>query len=415
MRRNRLVPESCSRFKSVEPDSDVCTTSPSSRGVLITQRAGRRLMKLIDRYLFRQMLGPTVLATAALSAVAILSQSLSALGVLVDQRQSLTVFAKIIVLAMPQLIVLILPVAILIAALVAMNRLHTEQEIVICYAAGMSRWQVLAPAIRLASIMALISLVITLWVQPWSYRALRDTLEAVRTDLAATMIRPGAFTHPAPGLTVYAQSVDDDGTIHNLFVNRDVGKGRDITITAREGRLEKRGGAPVLVMRNGANQEFSNVGVLNYLSFDEYVVDLRPLMALDRTVRYKLSDRYPHELFFPDTSQAWERANIGKMLAEGHARLAEPLYAIAFMAMGAAAVLGGPFRRQGYGSRIAVVAGVAVVVRALGFAVQAAVGSHPAFNFAQYLVPVTAMALSAVVLFGARRVMRGPVDARGAT
>ena len=371
-------------------------------------------MKLIDRYLFRQMLGPILLATAALSAVAILSQSLSALGVLVDQRQSLTVFAKIIVLAMPQLIVLILPVAILIAALVAINRLHTEQEIVICYAAGMSRWQVVAPAIRLAAIMALISLVITLWVQPWSYRALRDTLEAVRTDLAATMIRPGAFTHPAPGLTVYAQSVDDDGTIHNLFVNRDVGKGRDITITAREGRLEKRGGAPVLVLRNGANQEFSNVGVLNYLSFDEYVVDLRPLMALDRTVRYKLSDRYPHELFFPDTSQTWERANIGKMLAEGHSRLAEPLYVIAFMAMAAATVLGGPFRRQGYGLRIAVVAGVAIVARALGFAVQAAVGDHPALNFTQYLVPVMAMALAALVLFGVRRTKRWRVVLRGA-
>ena len=363
-------------------------------------------MTLIDRYLLRQMLGPTVLATAALSGVAILSQSLSALGILVDQRQSLTVFVKIVVLAMPQLIVLILPVAILVAALVAFNRLHTEQEIVICYAAGMSRWQVIAPAIRLASIMTLMSLVMTMWVQPWSYRALRDTLQAVRTDLAATMIKPGAFTHPAPGLTVYAQSVDNDGTIHNLFVNRDIGKGRDITITAREGRLEKRRGAPVLVMRHGANQEFSGIGVLNYLSFDEYVVDLRPLMVLDRTVRYKLSDRYLHELLFPDTNQAWDRANIDKMLAEGHARLAEPLYAIAFMAMAAATVLGGAFRRQGYGLRIAVVAGVAVVVRALGFVVEAAVGAHPAFNFAQYLVPLTAVALSAAIMFGAHRTRR---------
>ncbi len=360
-------------------------------------------MTLIDRYLFRQMLGPAILATAALGGVAILSQSLSALSLLVDERQSLTVFAKIIILAIPQLIVLILPVAILVAALTAFNRLHTEQEIVICYAAGMSRWRVVAPAIRLASIMALISLVITLWVQPWSFRAMRDTLEAVRADLAATLIRPGAFTHPAPGLTVYAQSVDGDATIHNLFVNRTMGKGRDITITAREGRLERRAGAPVLVMRHGANQEYSRLGVLNFLSFDEYVVDLRPLMALDRAVHYKLSDRYPHELFFPDTRQAWERANQGKMLAEGHARLAEPLYVIAFMGMAAAAVLGGSFRRQGYGPRIMVVAAAAVVVRSLGFAAQAAVGAHPALNIVQYLVPASAMAASAAILLGARR------------
>ncbi len=33
-------------------------------------------MRLIDRYLLKQMLGPTLLAVAALSAVAMLSQSL---------------------------------------------------------------------------------------------------------------------------------------------------------------------------------------------------------------------------------------------------------------------------------------------------------------------------------------------------
>ncbi|HZZ34252.1 MAG TPA: LPS export ABC transporter permease LptF, partial [Caulobacteraceae bacterium] len=52
-------------------------------------------MRLIERYLFRQLLGPTLLATAALTAVAILSQSLAALDLLVDQRQSPWIFAKI--------------------------------------------------------------------------------------------------------------------------------------------------------------------------------------------------------------------------------------------------------------------------------------------------------------------------------
>ena len=360
-------------------------------------------MPLVERYLLRQMLGPTLLATAALSGVAILSQTLSALDILVEQRQSVAVFVRIILLAMPQLVALILPVAVLVAALVAMNRLHTEQEIVICYAAGMSRWQVVRPAITLSAGLALVTLVITLWLQPWSYRALRDTLDTVRTDLAATMIRPGAFTHPAPGLTVYAQAVDDDGTIHNLFVNRDVGKGRDITITAREGRLKSRSGARMLVMRHGANQEFSSNGVLNYLSFDEYVVDLRPLMALDRVVRYKLSDRYLHELFFPDTRQAWERDNMNKLLAEGHSRLAAPLYVVAFMAMAMAAVLGGPFQKLGYGARIAAVAAAALVVRTSGFAIQAAADGAPWINVAQYLLPVGAMIASAVVLFGRHR------------
>jgi lipopolysaccharide export system permease protein len=253
----------------------------------------------------------------------------------------------------------------------------------------------------------LASLVLTLWIQPLSYRALRETLEVVRADLVATMIRPGQFTHPAPGLTVYAQSVDDDGTIHNLFIDRDNGRGKDTTVTAHEGRLEPRGGAPVLVMRHGANQEFTNVGVLNYLSFDEYILDLRPLINSDRVIRYKLSDRYPHELFFPDMRQAWERSNRDKMLAEGHSRFSAPLYNIAFMAMALAAVIGGSFNRLGYAARMATVAGAALVVRTLGFAVQAAAGGMPSLNLLQYLIPVAAVLGAALILFSRRVGVKG--------
>ncbi len=359
-------------------------------------------MRLIERYLFRQLLGPTLLATAALSGIALLSQSLSGLDLLVDQRQSPLIFLKITLLAMPQLIVMILPVAILVAALTALNRMHTEQEIVTCFAAGMSRWRVLSPALQLSAWVALTSLVMTLWIQPLCYRALRETLDHVRADLAATMLRPGQFTHPAAGLTVYAQSMDDDGTVHNLFIDRDNGAGKDSTITAKVGRLERRGAASVLVMRHGANQEFSATGVLNYISFDEYVLDLETLVNSERVLRYKLSDRYPHELFFPDVRQPWERTNRTKLLAEGHSRFTAPLYNIAFMIMAFATVIGGSFNKMGYTTRMAAVAATALILRTLGFAVQAAAGGVPALNLLQYLLPIGAAAVAGAILSSGR-------------
>jgi lipopolysaccharide export system permease protein len=360
-------------------------------------------MRLIDRYVFRQMLGSTLLATAALVALAVLSQSLSALGVIVDERQSLAVFAKIIALAMPQLVVLILPVGVLIGGLMALNRLHTDQEIVICHSVGLSRRRVLAPGFELAGGMVVVSLALSLWIQPLCYRALRDTLDGVRADLAASLIRPGRFTHPAAGVTVYAQTVDDDGTIHNLFINRVTKAGRDITVTAREGRFERRGGTPMLVMRQGANQEFSATGILNYLSFDEYVFDLSPVLAMSPRERYKLSDRYPHELFSPDTTDPWARANIDRLAAEGHARIAGSLYNVAFVAMAFAGVVGGAYSRMGYARRIAAVAAAALLTRTLGFAAEAAAATAPVFNLAQYGVPVLGAALALWVVFAPPR------------
>ena len=59
-------------------------------------------MRLIDRYLLRQMLGPTLLAVAALSAVALLSNSLSVLDYLVNQRQSALVLQQSLPRCQPQ-------------------------------------------------------------------------------------------------------------------------------------------------------------------------------------------------------------------------------------------------------------------------------------------------------------------------
>jgi lipopolysaccharide export system permease protein len=359
-------------------------------------------MRLIDRYLLRQLLGPVILATLALTAVALLSQSLAGLDLIVNQRQSAVVFLKVTLLYMPQLINLILPIAVFVAALVALNRLHTEQEIVVCFAGGMSRWRVISPAIRLACTIALLALLMNLFIQPLSFRTLRQELFEVRTDLAATLVREGEFTEPAPGLTVYAQSVDGQGNLRNLFIHQIKPDGGTTTYTAEAGRVGRAQGRPVLFMRSGTNQEFSSRGVLNYLTFDEYIFDLEPLSNSDEMIHYKPSDRFIHELFFPDLQQDWERRNRLDLLAEGHARIASPLYNIAFMALALNAIIGGGFSRLGYGRRIAIMGGVAAAVRLVGFLFQSGAEDEAWLNLGQYLVPIGATWVALAQIFRGR-------------
>jgi lipopolysaccharide export system permease protein len=347
-------------------------------------------MRLIERYLLRQLIGPTLLAITALGIVAMLSQSLGALDIIVNQGQSAFVLIKLTLLALPQLLVMVLPIAIFVAALVALNRLHTEQEIVVCFASGMSRWRVISPAMRLASVITLVALFLNLWVAPLAERTMRNELFRVRTDLAASLVKVGEFTEPSPGLTVYAQSSDAGGSLRNLFVIQQKAGGGDTTFFAAKGKIAKRNGSPVLIMRNGSEQEFTNAGVLDYLKFDEYIFDLSSFLSKSEIVHYKISDRYLHELLFPDLTQAWEKHERVPMLAEANARLSAPLYNIAFMAMALAAVIGGSFSRLGYGRRIIAVGAAAAVVRILGFGAEAACASSAWLNILQYLIPLGA-------------------------
>jgi len=351
-------------------------------------------MTLIERYLFRQLLVSTLWAAAALAGVGILSQSLSGLELIVEQRQSAWVFVKITLLAMPKTLSLIIPLALFVASLITLNRLQAEQEIIVCYAGGVSRWRVASPALRLATWFALATLVANLWIQPLASRNMRAELNAARADLAAALVREGRFTTPAAGLTVYAQEVERGGNLKNLFINHEEKPGEGVTYTAREGRLTKRNGSPVLVMKDGATQRFSEKGVLNYLSFDEYIFDLRPFIRMGGAPTTKAGDRFMSELLHPDPKDEWAQKNRGVMVAEAHSRVANPLYNLTFMAFAISAVLGGGFSRLGYAKRIAWMSAVAVFFRILGFVAQEAASQDAALNIVQYLIPLGGLALA---------------------
>jgi lipopolysaccharide export system permease protein len=355
-------------------------------------------MTLIQRYLFRQMLLPVLGAVAALMAVTLLTQSLSVLDIIVERGQSPLVLGKITLLALPPLVALILPMGLFIGLLLSLNRLQTDQEVVICYASGMSRWQVVNPAVRLSLLFVLATLVLNLFVQPLAYRALRAEYFRVRTDFASTLVREGEFVQAAQGLTVYAQSVDQNGLLKNLFIHVQRPNGAT-AYAAQEGRIAKRGDAPVLIMRQGSSEEFSGTGVLNYLSFDQYAFDLSPFLKNDEVFRYKASDRWLHELLFPNTDFVWEKKNALKLLADGHSRLATPLYSLAFAALALVGVLGGPYSRLGYNRRIVRVAAIAAVARIVGFGILAGAASNAWLNILQYAVPIGVTVFACRALF----------------
>jgi lipopolysaccharide export system permease protein len=216
---------------------------------------------------------------------------------------------------------------------------------------------------------------------------MRRELHAVRADLATLLVREGQFVEGAPGLTIYAQRVDQNGLLRNLFIHVERDQGATL-YDAEEGRISELDGRPVMILSSGSSSEFSGEGVLNYVSFDDYVVELGSYAVSSGPLHYKESDRWLSDLLFPNPGNEWETGNRLKLLAEAHARLSGPLYVLAFMAVALAAVLGGSFSRMGYSRRIAIAASAAIAVRLLGFAAVSACGSNAWLNIIQYLLPL---------------------------
>ena len=359
-------------------------------------------MTLIQGYLFRQLLLPVAGACAALVGIGVLSQSLEQLEFVVERGQSLWLMLKLTLLAVPQLLGVILPIGLFVGALVALTRLQREQELTAAQAAGITRVALIRPAAKLALIVMALGLLINLVIQPWSQTTARTEAFAVRSDLAALLVREGEFVQSGDGLTVYVQEIEQNGLLKNLFIYIRDGETTQ-TWSAAEARFGRVDGEPVLTLIGGSSQQFSSAGVLNLLSFDTYVFPLGGYAEAAEQPRFKPSDLGLSDLFMPRPQMIPSVGTRNELLAEGHSRLASPLYALTAMALALAAILAGSFSRTGYGIRVAKAAAVFLLVRILGYGVVAAAAWTPWLNLLQYAFPLVVMALAVAMLFRAPR------------
>lgn len=368
-------------------------------------------MNTISAYVFRQVLGPLLAILGALAAIAILTQGLNQLDIIITNRRAGFAFAWVTILALPQLISLVLPIAMFAAVVYAINRMQAESEVAVLYGAGVSRQHLARPIVQLATLAALVHLIINVIVQPWAFQERRETFYALRTDIASSLIEEGAFTFPSENLTLYARERGGGGELRDLLIN-DARPEYPITYTARAGAMQTIDGQPAIVMRDGQIQRQIEDGTVDVLDFDRYVLQLEGNIEEAGYFVLKQSDRTLHQLLFPDMTEHYDIQNAQDFEAEAASRLSSPLLSIALAMIALVGVLGGEFSRRGYGRRIMIAGGIALLVRVIPIALQSAAQQDPALNPVQIALPLVVILVCSVMLSGKRskrkRVSVGP-------
>lgn len=356
-------------------------------------------MTRIQRYLFIAVLRTVVIIVGGLALLALLAQGLSQTDLIIENRQSAVTYFWIVMLGAPQIIALLTPLALFIAAVWSLNRIHRDSEIVVAQAAGMTRWQIASPIIRLAAIAAVAHLTINLWVQPAAQRTLRENVADIRRDLATALIQPGQFTQAEDKLTFYARESRGDD-LRGILISDGRDPTRRVDYLAQEGTVIRIDGTPAIVMRNGQIHDLDQNQSLSILDFEQYTFDLAPFMAEQGEVTLKSSDRYLHELFFVDRKNYLEVQNADNFLAEAHARLTTPLLNIAMAMIAIMAVIGGDFSRHGYSRRISIATAGALALVIVQLSVQSASQDDPMVNIAQWGVPLGVILIISWFSFG---------------
>jgi lipopolysaccharide export system permease protein len=93
-------------------------------------------VKLISRYLLRQLAAPFFFGLAALTSLMLLSQIAKKFGSLVGKGLPWTVIAEVFALSIPFIVAMTLPMAVLVAVLYAFSHLAADNEITAMRASG---------------------------------------------------------------------------------------------------------------------------------------------------------------------------------------------------------------------------------------------------------------------------------------
>jgi lipopolysaccharide export system permease protein len=355
-------------------------------------------MRILGRYVFRQTAGALLLILISLTGVTWIAVALRQLELMTSQGQDAFRFLAMTSLAIPSMLALIAPLALLIAVIHVLNRLNGDSELIVMTAGGMPVWALLKPLAMLAFLVSIGVAFVNHWAGPWSQQKLRELVVQVRTDLMAQVIQPWRFTSPEAKLTVHIRDRAPTGELLGLMMH----DGRDpkqvVTFLAERGRIIKQGEAAYLRMDQGhIVRRLENDPTPQIIAFDRYAVDLSQLeQRMDTTVHLKPRERYTSDLLRPDPQDPYYKMNPGGFTSEMHDRLASPLYTFAFVLLVIAFMGQAQTTRTSRMQGVVGAFSVGVVCRLLGIGAANAAVSRPATSWLLYAPPLGACLLAAL-------------------
>src|SRR6266403_348288 len=134
-------------------------------------------MKTLDRYIFKEILFPSLIALAALTFVAFLAFSREIgwlLELIVRQSATLSEIWAIALAILPNVLTFTIPMAVLVGILTGFGRMSSDSEAIAFRANGISMVRLLVPVFTLGLLTFAANLAMTVWIAPQMTARLRD-------------------------------------------------------------------------------------------------------------------------------------------------------------------------------------------------------------------------------------------------
>lgn len=161
-------------------------------------------MRILSRYVFREILSSALLGTFLTTFVIFLQQVASRLfELLVRSSATPQTVVKLFVLALPAVLPLSIPFGVLVGILIGLGRLAADGEIIAMRAAGIPSFRIIPPVIVFASLATILCIYAYVWLTPLS---ISETQRVLRRVIASSMtadVQARVFDQQFPNTILY--------------------------------------------------------------------------------------------------------------------------------------------------------------------------------------------------------------------
>lgn len=195
-------------------------------------------MTILDRYILREMVVPFLLGLAIFTSILLIVRILKLVELVVNRGVPLAQMLRIFSYILPAFLEVTVPMALLLAILVAFGRLSSDSEVIAMRAAGISLYRLLVPVAIFATVVALLTGWLSVTARPWGNSHLRQGLYEIVKTRAAAGIKPKIFNDEFKNLVIYVDRIQPASDIlEGILVADTRDPALHNTVYAQSGRL----------------------------------------------------------------------------------------------------------------------------------------------------------------------------------
>jgi len=194
-------------------------------------------VKILDRYLVREIVPPFLLALIGLTFVLMLPPIMQSLAQLVAKGVAWTVILRVLLTLVPQALSVTIPMALLYGVLFGLGRWSADREFVAMQACGVSVFRILRPILALAILAAGATAYETIVALPDANQTFRQVTFNIVASGAESDIKPRVFYQSFPNRVLYARDIQTVGGWRDVFLADSTRADETTVYVASAGRL----------------------------------------------------------------------------------------------------------------------------------------------------------------------------------